>query len=74
MFLKSSIVFFGILLFLIIEFIFPKEKNLVKNKLKRLFKNIFFWLINVGLTPILILPISIYATQIEIHSFFKFDN
>ena len=74
MFLKSSIVIFGILLFLIIEFIFPKEKNLVKNKLKRLFKNIFFWLINVGLTPILILPISIYATQIEIHSFFKFDN
>src|SRR6056300_1283093 len=74
MFLKSSIVFFGILLFLIIEFIFPKEKNLVKNKLKRLFKNIFFWLINIGLTPILILPISIYATKIEIHSFFKFDN
>ena len=29
---------------------------------------------NIGITPIIILPITIYATQFEIHNLFKFEN
>ena len=74
MILKSLIVFIGIILFIILESLFPKQKNNLKNKLHRLGKNIFFWLINIGITPIIILPITIAATQIEIHPYFKFEN
>ena len=72
--IKSLIVFIGICFFLILEFSFPKEKIYFKNKISRIAKNIFFWLVNIGITPIIILPISIFATQIEIHSLFKFNN
>ena len=72
--IKSLIVFIGICFFLILEFSFPKEKIYFKNKISRIAKNIFFWLVNIGITPIIVLPISIFATQIEIHSLFKFNN
>ena len=72
--IKSLIVFIGICFFLILEFSFPKEKIYFKNKISRISKNIFFWLVNIGITPIIILPISIFATQIDIHSLFKFNN
>lgn len=72
--LKSLIVIIGILIFLSLEYLFPKEKIQLRDKLSRIFKNIFFWLINIGITPIIILPITIYATQFEFHSLFKFEN
>jgi sterol desaturase/sphingolipid hydroxylase (fatty acid hydroxylase superfamily) len=72
--IKSLIVFIGICFFLILEFSFPKEKINFKNKISRISKNIFFWLVNIGITPLIVLPISIFATQIEIHSLFKFNN
>jgi len=74
MVLKSLIVSIGIIFFLILEFLFPKEKIKFKKKISRILKNIIFWLVNIGITPIIILPITIYATQFEIHSLFKFDN
>ena len=74
MVLKSLIVSIGIIFFLLLEFLFPKEKIKFKKKISRISKNIFFWLVNIGITPIIILPITINATQFEIHNFFKFDN
>jgi hypothetical protein len=74
MVLKSLIVSIGIIFFLLLEFFFPKEKIKFKKKISRILKNIIFWLVNIGITPIIILPITIYATQFEIHSLFKFDN
>src|SRR6056300_1378476 len=74
MVLKSLIVSIGIIFFLLLEFLFPKEKIKFKKKISRILKNIIFWLVNIGITPIIILPITIYATQFEIHSLFKFDN
>ena len=74
MVLKSLIVSVGIIFFLFLEYLFPKEKIKFKKKVSRISKNIFFWLVNIGITPIIILPITIYATQFEIHSLFKFDN
>ncbi|NDG89501.1 MAG: sterol desaturase family protein [Proteobacteria bacterium] len=74
MVLKSLIVTIGIIFFLLLEFFFPKEKIKFKKKVSRISKNIFFWLMNIGITPIIILPITIYATQFEIHNLFKFDN
>jgi len=74
MIIKSLIVVIGILFFLSLEYLFPKEKIEFKDKLSRIFKNIFFWLVNIGITPIIILPITIYATQFELHEFFKFEN
>ena len=74
MVIKSLIVVIGILFFLSLEYLFPKEKIEFKNKLSRIFKNIFFWLVNIGITPIIILPITIYATQLELHGLFKFEN
>ena len=71
MVIKSLIVVIGILFFLSLEYLFPKEKIEFKDKLSRIFKNIFFWLVNIGITPIIILPITIYATQFELHGFFK---
>ncbi|MDB9706113.1 hypothetical protein OAA54_03780, partial [Pelagibacteraceae bacterium] len=74
MIIKSLIVVIGILFFLSLEYLFPKEKIEFKDKLSRIFKNIFFWLVNIGITPIIILPITIYATQFELHGLFKFEN
>jgi sterol desaturase/sphingolipid hydroxylase (fatty acid hydroxylase superfamily) len=74
MVIKSLIVVIGILFFLSLEYLFPKEKIEFKDKLSRMFKNIFFWLVNIGITPIIILPITIYATQFELHGLFKFEN
>ena len=74
MVIKSLIVVIGILFFLSLEYLFPKEKIEFKDKLSRIFKNIFFWLVNIGITPIIILPITIYATQFELHGLFKFEN
>src|SRR5210317_326490 len=74
MVLKSLILAIGIIVFLLLEFFFPKEKIKFKKKISRILKNIIFWLMNIGITPIIILPITIYATQFEIHSLFKFDN
>ena len=74
MVIKSLIVVIGILFFLSLEYVFPKEKIEFKDKLSRIFKNIFFWLVNIGITPIIILPITIYATQLELHGLFKFEN
>ena len=72
--LKSLIVIIGILIFLSLECLFPKEKIQLRDKLSRIFKNIFFWLVNIGITPIIILPITMYATQFEFHGLFKFEN
>ena len=74
MIIKSLIVVIGILFFLSLEYLFPKEKIEFKDKSSRIFKNIFFWLVNIGITPIIILPITIYATQFELHGLFKFEN
>jgi len=71
--LKSLIVVIGILFFLSLECLFPKEKIELRDKLSRIIKNIFFWLVNIGITPIIILPITIYATQFELHEL-KFEN
>ena len=74
MVLKSIIVIVGFLFFLSLENLFPKEKIELRDKLSRIFKNIFFWLVNIGITPIIILPITMYATQLEFHGLFKFEN
>ncbi len=74
MVIKSLIVVIGTLFFLSLEYVFPKEKIEFKDKLSRIFKNIFFWLVNIGITPIIILPITIYVTQFELHELFKFEN
>ncbi|SMF77998.1 sterol desaturase family protein [Candidatus Pelagibacter sp. HIMB1321] len=74
MIIKSIIVSIAIILVLSFEIFFPKEKIEFKDKFTRILKNIFFWLVNIGITPIIILPITIYATQFEVHSLFKFDN
>jgi len=74
MVMKSLIVAIGILFFLSLEYLFPKEKIKLRDKLSRIFKNVFFWLVNIGITPIIILPITIYATQFEFHGLFKFEN
>ena len=72
--LKSLIVVIGIMVFLSLEYLFPKEKIALRDKLSRIYKNIFFWLVNIGITPIIILPITIYLTQFELHGLFKFEN
>ena len=74
MVIKSLIVAIGILFFLSLEYLFPKEKIKLRDKLSRIFKNVFFWLVNIGITPIIILPMTIYATQFEFHGLFKFEN
>ena len=74
MIIKSIIVSIAIIFILSFEIFFPKEKIRFKDKITRISKNIFFWLINIGITPIIILPITIYATQFEVHGLFKFDN
>jgi len=71
---KVFIVLIGLVLFFLLENIFPAEKIKFKNKTTRTFKNIFFWFVNIGLTPILILPITIYATTFELHQLFIFKN
>lgn len=72
--LKTIIVILGIILLGFLESLFPKEEFKISKKIKRISKNIFFWLINIGLTPIIILPITITATNVQIHEFFNFEN
>ena len=74
MVLKSLIVVIGIFVFLYLEYQFPKEKIKLRKKLSRILKNIFFWIVNIGITPIIILPITMYATQFEFHELFKPEN
>ena len=71
---KIYIVVIGILIFVSLELLFPKEKILSRKKIKRAIKNVFFWLLNIGITPIIILPITIAATQIKIYQLFYFNN
>jgi sterol desaturase/sphingolipid hydroxylase (fatty acid hydroxylase superfamily) len=71
---KIFIVGIGLFLFVVFENLFPKEKFKFKEKLNRTFKNIFFWLINIGITPIIILPITIFATTLNLHTTFQFEN
>jgi sterol desaturase/sphingolipid hydroxylase (fatty acid hydroxylase superfamily) len=74
MFAKTVMVAWTILAVLLLEFFFPKEKISFYKKRKRILKNIFFWLINIGITPILILPITLYATSLQFHSLFIIEN
>ena len=71
-FLNFKIILVGtaLLIFVLFENIFPKEIIKFKIKIKRTIKNIFFWLLNIGLTPIFILPITIAATSLNLHNFF----
>ena len=75
-FLNFKIILVGtaLLIFVLFENIFPKEIIKFKIKIKRTIKNIFFWLLNIGLTPILILPITITATSLNLHNFFIIEN
>ncbi|MEK9732209.1 MAG: sterol desaturase family protein [Pelagibacteraceae bacterium] len=74
--LNEKILFVGIglLIFIFLENLFPNEKVTFTRKISRSFKNIFLWLINIGLTPILILPITIYATTFNLHNTFNINN
>jgi len=74
--LNQKVLFVGIALFLFVlcENLFPNEKASLTKKLTRSFKNIFLWLLNIGLTPILILPVTIYATTLNLHNTFVINN
>tara|TARA_B100000609_G_C17165535_1_gene408642 strand:- start:135 stop:890 length:756 start_codon:yes stop_codon:yes gene_type:complete len=65
------VAFFIIILF---ENILPKEIIKFKKKIKRTLKNLFLWSLNIGLTPILILPVTIAATSLNVHNYFIIDN
>jgi len=71
---KALIVGIGLVTFFLLENLFPKEQLKFKNKIKRISKNIFFWLINIGITPIIILPITLFATTYNFHNTFQFEN
>ena len=71
---KALIVGIGLVTFFLLENLFPKEQLKFKNKIKRTSKNIFFWLINIGITPIIILPITLFATTYNFHNTFQFEN
>jgi len=64
----------GLLTFVFLESIFPKEIIQFKKKITRISKNLFFWLLNIGITPILILPLTIYATTLNLHETFVIKN
>lgn len=53
------------LVLFIIERLRPNALNVVKRPFKRLVKNLFFWPINIGLSFMVILPISFAATQMH---------
>ena len=57
----------GLLTFVFLESIFPKEIIQFKKKITRISKNLFFWLLNIGITLILILPLTVYATTLNLH-------
>ena len=65
------VAFFIIILF---ENILPKEIIKFKKKIKRTLKNLFLWSLNIGLTPILILPVTIAATSLNVHNYFIIDT
>ena len=71
---KIILVCVALLILVLLENIFPQEIIKLKKKIKRTFKNIFFWLLNIGLTPILILPITIAATSLNLHNYFIIEN
>tara|TARA_B100000963_G_scaffold121394_1_gene105885 strand:+ start:1726 stop:2481 length:756 start_codon:yes stop_codon:yes gene_type:complete len=64
----------ALLILVFFEKILPKEIINFKTKIKRIIKNLFFWLLNIGLTPILILPITITATSLNLHNYFIIEN
>ena len=74
MLIKSLIILIGILIVGFFESIFPKEKILFQSTFNRMKKNIFFWICNSLLSPLLILPVSLWATQKHLHSLFVFEN
>ena len=71
---KIWIIVIGLILFVLLENVFPKEKIRFVKKINRTFKNIFFWVLNIGITPIIILPITIYATTFNLHQTFTIQN
>ena len=71
---KIILVGAALLILVLFENIFPKEIIKLKIKIKRTLKNVFLWLLNIGLTPILILPITIAATSLNLHNFFIIEN
>ena len=71
---KIWIIVIGLILFVLLENVFPKEKIKFVKKINRTFKNIFFWFLNIGITPIIILPITIYATTFNLHQTFVINH
>ena len=71
---KILIVTIGLFLFVLLESLFPKEKIKFAKRINRILKNVFFWLVNIGITPIIILPITIFATTLNLHNTFQFQN
>ena len=71
---KIWIILIGLILFVLLENVFPKEKIKFVKKINRTFKNIFFWVLNIGITPIIILPITIYATTFNLHQTFVINH
>ena len=71
---KIILVCIVLLILVIFENIFPKEIVKFKTKIKRTLKNIFLWLLNIGLTPILILPLTIAATSLNLHNYFIIEH
>ena len=71
---KIILVCIALLILVIFENIFPREIIKFKTKIKRTLKNIFLWLLNIGLTPILILPITIAATSLNLHNYFIIEH
>jgi sterol desaturase/sphingolipid hydroxylase (fatty acid hydroxylase superfamily) len=71
---KIWIIVIGLILFVLLENVFPKEKIKFVKKINRTFKNIFFWVLNIGITPIIILPITIYATTFNLHQTFVINH
>ena len=71
---KILLVLIGLITFFLLENLFPKESFKYKKKIKRICKNLILWLLNVGFTPILILPITIYATTLNLNNIFVINN
>ena len=71
---KILLVLIGLITFFLLENLFPNEGFRYKKKIKRIFKNMILWSLNVGITPILILPITIYATTFNLNNIFVINN
>ena len=71
---KILLVLIGLITFFLLENLFPKESFKYKKKIKRICKNLTLWLLNVGFTPILILPITIYATTLNLNNIFALNK